>query len=88
MAQEVKVRLDSDGCISCGACVAICENIFEFNDQNKSIVKKQPSNPEEIQCVKEAVNACPVMDIHVEEIKAVNNKDYDGTNSEQKVLKI
>jgi len=85
MAQEVKVRVDSDGCISCGACVAICENIFEFNDQNKSIVKKQPSNPEEIQCAKEAANACPVMVIHVEEIKAVNNKDYDGTDSEQKV---
>ena len=82
---SVQVKVDSDGCISCGACVAICENIFEFNEQNKSIVKKQPSNEEEIQCAKEAANACPVMVIHVEEIKAANNADYKWNNSEQEV---
>ena len=84
MTQEVRVKVNSDGCISCGACVAICENIFEFNGKNKSIVKKQPSNAEEIQCAKEAANACPVMVIHVDEIKAANNKDYNWENEEQK----
>lgn len=65
--KQVKVEVDSAGCISCGACVAICENVFEFNQENKSVVKKQPSNEQEIQCAKEAANACPVMVIHVKE---------------------
>ena len=80
-----KVTVNSEGCISCGACVAICENIFEFNDQNKSVVKKQPENEQEIQCAKEAANACPVMVIHVDEITAANNTDYEWDSTNENV---
>jgi ferredoxin len=62
----VKVVVNSEGCISCGACVAICPNIFEFlKEDNKSHVKKQPETEEEIKCAKEAAEACPVQVIEV-----------------------
>ena len=66
---NVKVWVDSEGCISCWACVAICPNIFQFWDDGKSHAVKQPENVEEIQCSKEAEEACPVSVIHVEDNK-------------------
>jgi len=81
----VKVKVDSEGCISCGACVAICPAVFEFNEENKSIVKKQPETAEEVECAKQSEAACPVMVIHVEEVKAVNNSDYKLQDLDEKV---
>lgn len=63
----VKVVVNSEGCIGCGACVAICPNIFQFWDDNKSHVVKQPETEEEIKCAKEAAEACPVQVIKIEE---------------------
>jgi ferredoxin len=79
----VKVEVNTEGCISCGACVAICDKVFEFNDANKTIVKRQPLTEEEIKCAKESMNACPVMVINVEEIKASNNADYESSKEEK-----
>ncbi len=62
-----KVEVNSEGCISCWACVAICPNIFKFNDNNKSYAVKQPDTPEELECAKQAAAACPVMVIDVKE---------------------
>jgi len=62
-----KVWVDSEGCISCWACVAICPNIFQFWEDWKSHAIKQPENTEELNCSKEAAEACPVSVIHVEE---------------------
>ena len=81
----VKVKVDSEGCISCGACVAICPAVFEFNEENKSIVKKQPETAEEIECVKQSEAACPVKVIYIEEVKAVNNSDYKLQDLDEKV---
>ena len=63
----VKVKVDTEGCISCGACIAICPSVFKFDDNNKSYVAKQPQTSEEIECAKQSEAACPVMVIHVEE---------------------
>ena len=35
----MKVKVNEDACISCGACTAICEEVFEFNDEGISIAK-------------------------------------------------
>ena len=67
--KQVKVWVDSPGCISCGACVAICPSIFQFWEDWKSQAIKQPENMDEITCSKEAEEACPVSVIHVEENK-------------------
>lgn len=31
-----KIKVNEDICISCGACVAICNEVFEFNDDMKA----------------------------------------------------
>ncbi|MDR1327561.1 MAG: ferredoxin [Heliobacteriaceae bacterium] len=46
-----------DGCIACGACESICEAVFKVEDiavVNESAVEAN------MDCVKEAADACPV----------------------------
>ncbi len=80
-----KVSVDTPNCISCGACVAICSEVFEFDKTSKSIVKKQPETDEEVVCAKQAAAACPVAIIDVKEVKAVNDPDYKGSNDNKKI---
>ncbi len=49
----------NDSCIGCGACVAICDSIFDLDEQWKAIVKKDAdlSNSD---CLDDAIWACPV----------------------------
>lgn len=54
----VKVEVDKDACIGCGACVAICPDVFEMGDDGKSAVKK--GEVEEGGCAEQAANGCPV----------------------------
>lgn len=71
----VKVVIDRDGCISCGACWESCPDIFEQNpDDNQSqIVEKyrvgelgEGEVPDDlIDCVITASDNCPVEVIHV-----------------------
>ena len=65
---KVKVWVDSEGCISCGACVAICPQIFQFWDDGKSHAIAQPKSLEDLKCSKEAEEACPVSVIHLEDV--------------------
>jgi len=58
----MKVKIE-DGCIACGACESICEAVFSIEDVavvNESAVEAN------IDCVKEAADACPVSVIVVE----------------------
>jgi len=57
---NIKVTVNSEMCIGCGACIAICDSIFALWEDWKSYVVKQPETEEEIKCVDEAVNVCPV----------------------------
>jgi ferredoxin len=51
-----KVKVNKEKCIGCGACVAICPEVFELK-AGKAIAKKQSSNKE---CAKQAADSCPV----------------------------
>ncbi|MBP3488729.1 MAG: ferredoxin [Roseburia sp.] len=55
-----------EGCISCGLCVSVCPEVFQFNDENVSEVCKQPDETQE-EAVREAADGCPVSVIVVEE---------------------
>ncbi len=57
------INVDENKCIGCGACIAIDNEHFDFNDQGLSTVVKQ----EVTDSVKEAKDACPVNAITVEE---------------------
>lgn len=55
----MKVKVNQDACISCGACAAICDDVFELNDEGLSevIVDTVPEASEDN--AKEAIESCP-----------------------------
>ena len=73
----MRVKVNKDACIGCGACAAICDEVFEINDEGLSEVKVEENseNKEEFVSVKEelqdevrdAADSCPTGAIEVEE---------------------
>ena len=73
----VKVTIDRDACIACGACSALCPDVFGVSEEDgKSIVVEKfrvggnPSEgevPDDLKdCAKSAAESCPVEAIKVE----------------------
>lgn len=63
----MKVKVNEDACIGCGACCAIADSIFEIGDNGLSEVKKEKVQEDEKQAVRDAAEACPTGAIEVEE---------------------
>jgi ferredoxin len=60
-----KFYIDEDECISCGACVDSCPDVFQMNDDNiAEIYNAEGASEEEIQ---DALDSCPVTCIHWED---------------------
>ena len=55
----VKITVDCDKCIGCGACAATCPEGFEMKDGKAHVVKG------EVDCAKAAESGCPVNAISV-----------------------
>lgn len=55
----MKVTVNQDMCISCGACEAICPNVFEIGDEGAE-VKADVVPEEEIENATDALEGCPV----------------------------
>lgn len=53
----MKVKVEKDLCISCGACQAICSEVFEIDEISKVIVDTVPDDLKE--SVIEAIESCP-----------------------------
>jgi len=70
----MKVKVNQDACISCGACEAICPEVFNLNDEGLSEVKEDQKNKEikeDLQDqVNDAISSCPTNAI--EEVKEEN----------------
>jgi len=61
----MKVNVDQKKCIGCGACAAVCPDVFEMadtKDGQKSKVKKADVTED---CAKQAESSCPVNAITV-----------------------
>jgi len=58
----MKVKIE-DGCISCGACESICDAVFSIED---IAIVNEGAIADNIDCVKEAADACPVGVIVIE----------------------
>lgn len=52
------VKINKEVCIGCGACVSICPDVFEMNDDGKADVKSGANTNAD--CVKDAIDSCPV----------------------------
>jgi len=67
---NVEIKVDRNLCIGCGACIALCPNIFKYGSDGKSEVKIDNVtniNETDKECVKRAVTVCPVKAITVNE---------------------
>jgi len=51
-------EVNKDKCIGCGACVATCESVYDFDDDNLATVKNQPTE-DELELATEALENCP-----------------------------
>ena len=56
----MNIKVDQSACIGCGACTAICPNVFEMNDSGVSVAKVQVVPEEEKAKAVEAKESCPV----------------------------
>lgn len=63
----MKVKVNEEACIGCGACCAIADSVFEIGDEGLSKTKKDEIKEEEKQAVRDASEACPTGAIVVEE---------------------
>ena len=64
----MKVILNRDACIGCGACAAIAEDVFGSDNEGISVLKKEEvSTDEEVSMVQDAVDSCPTGAITTEE---------------------
>ena len=63
----MKVKVNKDACIGCGACAAICDEVFEINDEGLSEAKVEEVKDEFQDEVRDAVDSCPTGAIEIEE---------------------
>ncbi len=73
----MKVKVNKDACIGCGACAQICDEVFELNDDGLSEVKVEEENKEKDEFVsvkeelqdevRDAAESCPTGAIEIEE---------------------
>lgn len=74
-----KIVVDPDRCIRCGACVSICDEVFDFSDEGYAISKDENNildNMEENikDDALDALEGCPtsaIKEVEVEENKEV-----------------
>ena len=60
------VKVNQDKCIGCGLCSNLCPEVFKM-DEGKAKVKDEANLKEAENCIKEAVNGCPVTAIEFKE---------------------
>lgn len=69
----MKVVLNRDACIGCGACATLCEDIFEIDNEGFSKVIKEEVKDEEVELTRDAIESCPTGAIALEEKKEEKN---------------
>ena len=50
----MKVKVNQEACIGCGACAAICDSVFTINDEGLSELIKEEVESDEEQTVRDA----------------------------------
>ena len=66
---KYKVESDKDVCIGCGACVSMCPDNWEMEEDGKA--KALHEEIDEIKCNEDAKDSCPVDCITIEKIENI-----------------
>ena len=62
----MKLKVNKDKCIGCGQCVSICEDVFNFDDDNLATVVETPVDESHVEDAKTALESCPTSAIEEE----------------------
>ncbi|UUZ59325.1 ferredoxin [Nocardioides sp. B-3] len=63
----MKVKVDFDLCESNAMCEALAPDVFELDDDDYLVVKKEDVGPDDLESVRRAVASCPRAAISLEE---------------------
>jgi len=63
----MKIKVDKNTCIGCGACQAICPDIFEYGDDGIMDVKQSDVEESLVEDIIDAKDGCPVDAIKIDE---------------------
>ena len=55
----MELKINKDKCIGCGQCVSLCEDVFDFDDDNLAKVVESPVSNENEETATEAMENCP-----------------------------
>ncbi|NQV00216.1 MAG: ferredoxin [Parcubacteria group bacterium] len=55
----MKIKIDKEKCLGCGVCINLCPKVFELED-GKSKIKDEVDLEKNKDCIKEAIDSCPV----------------------------
>ena len=69
----MKVVVNRDNCIGCGACEALCPEIFQIDDEGLSTAKEVKDLTEEM--VAEAIESCPTSAIELNKEEATKDEE-------------
>lgn len=70
----MKFKVDKEKCIGCGACQAICEEVFEIGDDGYAcVIKKEVKEKEILENAIDAMEGCPTEAI--EEVRDEKKED-------------
>ncbi len=83
----MKVKVNKEICIGCGACTQIAENVFEFGEDGLAEVKKEIKKikEEDQEAIIDAKESCPVEAISIEE--ETEEKETEEKETEEKETK-
>lgn len=55
------LKINTDACIGCGVCMQVCPDVFKLDEEEGKGTVLNPNYPEEdVDCVKEAIESCPI----------------------------
>lgn len=55
----MKVEVNQDTCVGCGACVSIYPDVFSFNDDGLAVAITEAIEEGKEEVVEEAIESCP-----------------------------
>ena len=60
------LKVNKEKCIGCGSCISICEEVFDFDDDNLAKVIENPVKEEHESSATDAMENCPTAAIEEE----------------------